>query len=663
MSGASGTRGGRWATIARLVHDHPVWVLIGALVIMLPPLLALSVMQLSHNTLEELPADSPSVQGFETLSSHFPPGEIAPVILVIDSDEPVTEPAAFRAIGDLSRNLKRLDVVATVRSAAMPTNGEVPEVEGTQGIEQITAFGDRLQQAADGAGRIRDGARRLRDGLAEIDARLPELASGLDEASAGVQRLLEGVAQLRDGTDRLAEGLRELRGGLEEARDGAGRLRTEVAIPAEENIRAAWDTLFDEFTVGRGDPEYEDALREVGEVYGRITGEDPRTGQQVEEDYEGLPEALARLENGLGDAVAGTNELLDGVARLDGGLAEVDAGLLELRNGLEEAQPGVAELQQGIDQLLDGAERLAEGAATLREGLADGVARIRDADLAALIPGADEQDGPFVITPGILQAMPEIEERLDFFLAEDDTRTRLFIGLDRSPFAPESLTAIDRIDDIAELSLSASPLEDAAVFATGTTAFFNGLDAAADRDFGVLLLGVLLGVFVVLVLLLRSLVAPIYMVATVLLSFGTALGVTTLLFQGILGEQGLAWWIPPFLFVLLVALGADYNIYLMSRVREEAQDRSTVAAVREATRLTGGVITSAGLILAGTFAAMMSAEMNSLVQMGFATTAGILLDTFVVRTFLVPSIATLLGRRNWWPSSRASATAEAEAAS
>ncbi|MDX1621794.1 MAG: MMPL family transporter, partial [Nitriliruptorales bacterium] len=204
---------------------------------------------------------------------------------------------------------------------------------------------------------------------------------------------------------------------------------------------------------------------------------------------------------------------------------------------------------------------------------------------------------------------------------------------------------------------------DAEVFATGTTAFFNGLDAAADRDFGVLLLGVLLGVFIVLVLLLRSLVAPIYMVATVLLSFGTALGVTTLLFQGILGEQGLAWWIPAFLFVLLVALGADYNIYLMSRVREEARDRSTVAAVREATRLTGGVITSAGLILAGTFAAMMSADMNSLVQMGFATTVGILLDTFVVRTFLVPSIATLLGRRNWWPSSRASAPAEAEAAS
>jgi RND superfamily putative drug exporter len=126
-----------------------------------------------------------------------------------------------------------------------------------------------------------------------------------------------------------------------------------------------------------------------------------------------------------------------------------------------------------------------------------------------------------------------------------------------------------------------------------------------------------------------------------------------LVFQGIFGQAGVPWWLPPFLFVLLVALGADYNIFLMSRIREEARTATTADATARGLALTGHVITSAGIILAGTFAALLFAPMKGLQQMGFATTVGILLDTFVVRSLLVPSIATLLGRHNWWPSSRA----------
>jgi len=105
--------------------------------------------------------------------------------------------------------------------------------------------------------------------------------------------------------------------------------------------------------------------------------------------------------------------------------------------------------------------------------------------------------------------------------------------------------------------------------------------------------------------------------------------------------------------VMLVALGADYNIFLTSRIREEAQKTDTREAVGRGLALTGHVITSAGLILAGTFAALMFAPLKGLIQIGFATTIGILLDTFVVRSLMVPSIAVLLGRWNWWPSKRA----------
>ena len=131
-----------------------------------------------------------------------------------------------------------------------------------------------------------------------------------------------------------------------------------------------------------------------------------------------------------------------------------------------------------------------------------------------------------------------------------------------------------------------------------------------------------------------------------------ALGMATIVFQWILGDDGLVWYLPPFLFVIMVGAGADYAIYLIARIREEAEHRPTREAAERATAATGSVIASAGLILAGTFSALMAADLRPLVQMGFAIAAGILIDTLVVRTILGPAIATALGRVNWWPSSR-----------
>jgi RND superfamily putative drug exporter len=124
-----------------------------------------------------------------------------------------------------------------------------------------------------------------------------------------------------------------------------------------------------------------------------------------------------------------------------------------------------------------------------------------------------------------------------------------------------------------------------------------------------------------------------------------------LVFQEWLGDPGITFWLAPFLFVILIALGADYNIFIMSRVREElgAAGGDVGEAVRRGLLLTGRVITSAGIILAGTFAVLMVAPLPNLRQIGFAVTVGVLIDTFVVRSLLVPSITVLLGRWAFWP--------------
>jgi len=160
---------------------------------------------------------------------------------------------------------------------------------------------------------------------------------------------------------------------------------------------------------------------------------------------------------------------------------------------------------------------------------------------------------------------------------------------------------------------------------------------------------VLIVVFFILVLLLRALVAPLLLMATVILSFGAALGVSALLFGEVFSVDNSDSAFPLWVFVFLVALGIDYNIFLMTRVREEAAKVGSRRGALIGLAATGGVITSAGLVLAGTFGTLATIPMTFLIQMGFAVAFGVLLDTIIVRSVLVTALNLDLGRHMWWP--------------
>jgi putative drug exporter of the RND superfamily len=160
---------------------------------------------------------------------------------------------------------------------------------------------------------------------------------------------------------------------------------------------------------------------------------------------------------------------------------------------------------------------------------------------------------------------------------------------------------------------------------------------------------VLIIVFAVLCLLLRALVAPVLLTATVMLSFGAALGFSVFVFTYVFGFPAIDAGTPLGAFVFLVALGVDYNIFLMTRVREEALQIGTRRGLLKALAVTGGVITSAGLVLAGTFSVLAVLPLVVLTQFGFIIAFGVLLDTFVVRTVLVPALTLWTGRAVWWP--------------
>jgi RND superfamily putative drug exporter len=214
---------------------------------------------------------------------------------------------------------------------------------------------------------------------------------------------------------------------------------------------------------------------------------------------------------------------------------------------------------------------------------------------------------------------------------------------------PYSTEAFDLVEPIREAAHEASP----GALVGGPTAIEFDVRDAAGRDSLVIPPIVLVVVLLILIGLLRALIAPLVLIGTVILSFLAALGVGYFVFDVIFGFPGSDPSLPLFAFVFLVALGVDYNIFLIARAREETIAHGSRQGILRALAVTGAVITSAGIVLAGTFSVLASLPLVFLTEIGFVVAFGVLLDTFLVRSILVPAIALTLGDRFWWPSALA----------
>jgi RND superfamily putative drug exporter len=213
--------------------------------------------------------------------------------------------------------------------------------------------------------------------------------------------------------------------------------------------------------------------------------------------------------------------------------------------------------------------------------------------------------------------------------------------------------SVPRLRHAVTLAGQSAGADQSGIFGIDELAYDIGKVTTSDLWNIIPLVAILIALLLALVL--RSLTAPLYLVASVVLSYLAALGLVSIIFIHLRGQEGIQFVLPFLMFVFLMALGSDYNILVMTRIREEARTRPLREAVRHAMGITGSTVTTAGLILAGTFAVLGFSANNTqnaaqVQQIGFGIAGGVLMDTFLVRTLLVPAMVDLLGRWNWWPS-------------
>ena len=240
---------------------------------------------------------------------------------------------------------------------------------------------------------------------------------------------------------------------------------------------------------------------------------------------------------------------------------------------------------------------------------------------------------------GVAAVGPALQRSRDGRIAELD------LVLQGDPANKSALDIVPRMRDaVADLSPGVTAL------VGGTSAINYDIDNANQRDLELIVPLALVVMAVILAILLQALVAPLVLLASVVLSFACTLGISILIIRFVVGDAGFDSSIPVFAFIFLVALGIDYTIFLMARVREEARHYGTREGMLRAIAATGPVITSAGVILAGTFSVLMTLPVTFTFDLGLMVALGILLDTFIVRTIMVPAAVEVIGDKIWWPS-------------
>jgi RND superfamily putative drug exporter len=327
---------------------------------------------------------------------------------------------------------------------------------------------------------------------------------------------------------------------------------------------------------------------------------------------------------------AGLRELRLGFTLLDGLPASAEA-----RRAADAAQAAFAPGILSPTVLLVEGERLESRQAELerlRELLGE-----REGVAAVLGPGAETEGLPR--TP---------------FIADAGTAARMLVVLAHEPLGADALDTVRELDGELELLLDEAGLAGTRAALTGDTALAVATVDGLLGDMRRVVVAAVLANLLLLALFLRALVAPLYLLAASALALAAALGLTTFVFQGLLGYDGLTYYVPFAAAVLLLSLGSDYNLFVVGRVWQSARNRSIERAIAEAVPRASRAITIAGIALAASFGMLALVPLRAFRELAFVMAVGILLDTFVVRTLLVPALVTLVGERSWWPGRRRS---------
>ncbi|KUI06064.1 RND family transporter [Mycobacterium sp. IS-3022] len=332
------------------------------------------------------------------------------------------------------------------------------------------------------------------------------------------------------------------------------------------------------------------------------------------------------------------------------GTDQISAVMRELVTELDEVDKLMPQMLAQFPQMIETLQTMRTMILTMHSTMSGILTQMKESSENATAMGqafdAARNDDSFWLPPEVFEN-EDFKRAMELFFSPDGKAMRLFISHRGDPGTPEALARVDAIKSAAEEALKTTPLQNAKIYLAGTAATYNDMDDGATFDLLIAGLAALCLIFIIMLLITRSLVAALVIVGTVALSLGASFGLSVLIWQHILGFE-LHWLVLAMSVIILLAVGSDYNLLLVSRMKEEIGAGLNTGIIR-AMGGTGKVVTAAGLVFAFTMLSMVVSDLRIIGQVGSTIGLGLLFDTLVVRAFMTPSIAALLGRWFWWP--------------
>lgn len=673
-----------WAMLSKFSVMRPIITLVLILALCIPIALSYSKV-LSYNDLIEVEDHFRSKQGINVIEEHYSAGFSSPTSLVLKMDRELDNTLDLQAIDELAASLLNVDGVSNIFTVTRPEGKKINELyisdqtselnsglnevsdgvntinDGFKGVEDQLAGQDTndlnsIQQLIDGTSTVQAGATQLGNVLEQLSAGIKSGATGADELATGLTTLQGNITELSTGVSRLYDGYSELYSGLNLYGNQFTAIKQAIngTIEGYKQIEQSMNLLIEE------QPELVDhasiqttlaiaasAQTQLSEL---VTGLDQFSSQHVAamSALATANESLLAVNGAFGLMNDGVTALIAGSDRLSKGLEEGSQGSAEIAGKSGELASGIGQINDGQREVLAKLTGLVEQMTELQSGLSEstnGLDQISEGLTEAQnylngLSGSSAAQKFYI--PDDIIASDEFQQSMDMYMSDDRKYVTMNIVLSVNPYSKEAITIVQNVNKQLQASIEGSILQDGEYALGGKSAQNVDLQQISSSDLNRTAVMMLIGIGIVLLFITRSLWSSLIIVASLLITYLVSLGLTELVTTEILKVEAVGWNVPFFGFIMIVALGVDYSIFLMMRYREVQHIEKD--AILVAARNIGGVVISAAVILGGTFAALIPSGIYTLIEVAIMVIFGLIILSLIMLPAFMPAIMSLMGK-------------------
>jgi RND superfamily putative drug exporter len=590
-------------------------ILAAATSVVLLGILAMIGYKTSYDDRRYIPADVPANVGYAAAEQHFSTARLNPDIMTIESDHDMRNPTDMIVLDRITKALFRIKGIAMVQGITRPLGSPI-------------AHSSIPYQISMSSVPITQNLQFLKQRVGDISGMSNDLGAMIASMTR-MQNLMTQMSAAMNNTVDSANGMVDSAHGMV----GSGQR----SVADMNAMKATLDQMRDNLA------NFDDAVRPFRNYFyweqhcDDITACDGiRSAFEAMDGVDKFSDNMATLQSDVGAMIGGMDQMVSGMDRMVNGMGDMNT----LFPQLVAQFPPIIATATTMQDTLQTIHSSFDGLITQMQQMTDTATAMGEAF------DASKSDDYFYLPPEVF-ANPDFQKGLKLFLSPDGKAARLIITHDTNPASEEGISVVGDELTAAHEAAKGTSLASADIYLAGTAATYRDIQSGAKYDTMIAAFAALTLIFIVMLIITRALVASMVIVGTVVISLGAAFGISVFVFERIIGIE-LNWIVLAFAVIILMAVGSDYNLLLVSRFKEEIGAGINTGIIRSMGS-TGTVVTAAGLVFAFTMGSMISGDLLNVGQGGMTIGIGLLLDTLIVRSLMTPSIAAILGPWFWWP--------------